>query len=39
MIETDNLLSGEKQNNEELKITSVRPKVLDEYIGQDEVKS
>lgn len=39
MIEQDNLLSGEKQNNEELKITSVRPKVLDEYIGQAEVKS
>lgn len=39
MIEEDNLLGPEKQSNEEITITSVRPKTLKEYIGQPNVKA
>jgi Holliday junction DNA helicase RuvB len=43
MIEQDNLqdsvLNPENTSNEDHNIISVRPKKLDEYIGQAEVKS
>jgi Holliday junction resolvasome RuvABC ATP-dependent DNA helicase subunit len=34
MIEEDSLVSGQIQENEEVIMTSVRPKLLSEYIGQ-----
>jgi Holliday junction resolvasome RuvABC ATP-dependent DNA helicase subunit len=34
MIEEDSLVSAEKQENEAIIMTSVRPKLLSEYIGQ-----
>ena len=39
MIEEDHLLSGKNQDNEDIKIKSVRPKLFSEYIGQEDVKS
>ena len=39
MIEEDSLVGGESQNNEDLKVASVRPNTLDEYIGQEDIKS
>lgn len=39
MIEEDSLLSGENIQDEDNSIVSVRPQALDEYIGQDDVKS
>lgn len=39
MIEEDSLVSAEKQENEAIIMTSVRPKLLSEYIGQKDVKS
>jgi Holliday junction DNA helicase RuvB len=39
MIEQDNLLSTENTSNEDSVNISVRPKILDDYIGQAEVKS
>ncbi|CAC9541560.1 Holliday junction ATP-dependent DNA helicase RuvB (EC 3.6.4.12) [uncultured Gammaproteobacteria bacterium] len=39
MIEEDSLVSGQIQENEEVIMTSVRPKLLSEYIGQRDVKS
>ena len=39
MIEEDSLVSGENQNNEDLKVTSVRPNSFADYIGQEDVKS
>ncbi|CAC9641159.1 Holliday junction ATP-dependent DNA helicase RuvB (EC 3.6.4.12) [uncultured Gammaproteobacteria bacterium] len=39
MIEEDSLVSGQIQENEEVVMTSVRPKLLSEYIGQRDVKS
>ena len=39
MIEEDRLVGGENQNNEDIKINSVRPTSFDDYIGQDDVKS
>jgi Holliday junction DNA helicase RuvB len=39
MIEEDSLVGGESQNNEDLKITSVRPSSFADYIGQEDVKS
>ena len=39
MIEEDCLLGGENQNNEDIKIKSVRPTSFDDYIGQQDVKS
>ena len=38
MIEEDNLLSSNNIAEEDKKIISVRPKVLEEYIGQSDVK-
>jgi len=39
MIEEDSLVGGESQNNEDLKVTSVRPSSFTDYIGQEDVKS
>ena len=39
MIEEDRLVGGENQNNEDLKVTSVRPNSFADYIGQEDVKS
>lgn len=39
MIEEDSLVSAETQENEDIIMTSVRPKLLSEYIGQEDVKS
>ena len=39
MIEEDSLVGGESQNNEDLKVTSVRPNSFSDYIGQEDVKS
>ena len=39
MIEEDSLVSAENQGNEAIIMTSVRPKLLNEYIGQKDVKS
>ena len=39
MIEEDSLVGGESQNNEDLKVTSVRPSSFADYIGQKDVKS
>ena len=39
MIEEDSLVGGENKNNEDLKITSVRPNSFADYIGQEDVKS
>jgi len=39
MIEEDGLVGGESQNNEDLKVTSVRPSSFADYIGQEDVKS
>ncbi|WP_416694586.1 Holliday junction branch migration DNA helicase RuvB [Candidatus Pseudothioglobus sp. Uisw_050_01] len=39
MIEEDSLVGGEDQNNEDLKVTSVRPNSFADYIGQEDVKS
>ena len=39
MIEEDTLVGGENQNNEDLKVTSVRPNSFADYIGQEDVKS
>ena len=39
MIEGDSLVGGENQNNEDLKVTSVRPNSFADYIGQEDVKS
>lgn len=39
MIEEDSLVSGQDQGNEDIVMTSVRPDSLNEYIGQDDVKS
>ena len=39
MIEEDSLVGGENQNNEDLKVTSVRPSSFADYIGQEDVKS
>ncbi len=39
MIEEDSLISAEKQENEVIIMTSVRPNLLNEYIGQEDVKS
>ena len=39
MIEEDSLVGGESQNNEDLKVTSVRPSSFADYIGQEDVKS
>ncbi len=39
MIEEDSLLSTQDQGGEDVIMTSVRPDSLDEYIGQDDVKS
>ncbi|VVH51012.1 Holliday junction DNA helicase RuvB [uncultured Gammaproteobacteria bacterium] len=39
MIEEDSLVSAESQENETIIMTSVRPKLLNEYIGQKDVKS
>lgn len=39
MIEEDSLVSAETQENEVIIMTSVRPKLLNEYIGQEDVKS
>jgi Holliday junction DNA helicase RuvB len=39
MIEEDSLVGGENQNNEDLKVTSVRPNTFADYIGQEDVKS
>ncbi|OIR24319.1 Holliday junction branch migration DNA helicase RuvB [Bathymodiolus thermophilus thioautotrophic gill symbiont] len=39
MIEEDSLVSGQIQENEEVVMTSVRPELLSEYIGQRDVKS
>ena len=39
MIEEDSLVGGESQNNEDLKVASVRPNTFDEYIGQEDIKS
>lgn len=39
MIEEDSLVSAEAQENEDIIMTSVRPKLLSEYIGQEDVKS
>lgn len=38
MIE-DSLVSAKAQENEDIAMTSVRPKLLSEYIGQEDVKS
>jgi Holliday junction DNA helicase RuvB len=38
MIEEDSLVGGENQNNEDLKVTSVRPESFEEFIGQEDVK-
>ena len=38
MIEEDRLVGGENQNNEDIKINSVRPTSFDDFIGQDDVK-
>lgn len=35
----DSLVGGESQNNEDLKVTSVRPSSFADYIGQEDVKS
>jgi Holliday junction DNA helicase RuvB len=39
MIEEDSLVGGDNQNNEDLKVTSVRPNSFADYIGQEDVKS
>ena len=39
MIEEDSLVGGESQNNEDLKVTSVRPNTFADYIGQEDVKT
>ena len=39
MIEQDSLVGGQGQGNEDIVMTSVRPDSLNEYIGQDDVKS
>ncbi len=39
MIEEDSLVSGKDQGKEDIVMTSVRPDSLNEYIGQDDVKS
>ena len=39
MIEQDSLVSAQDQDNEDIVMTSVRPRSLSEYIGQDDVKS
>ncbi|CAC9499997.1 Holliday junction DNA helicase RuvB [uncultured Gammaproteobacteria bacterium] len=39
MIEEDSLVSAESQESETIIMTSVRPKLLNEYIGQKDVKS
>ena len=39
MIEEDSLVSGKGQGKEDIVMTSVRPDSLNEYIGQDDVKS
>ena len=39
MIEEDSLVGGESQNNEDLKVASVRLNTFDEYIGQEDIKS
>jgi Holliday junction DNA helicase RuvB len=38
MIEEDRLVGGENQNNEDIKINSVRPTSFEDYIGQVDVK-
>ena len=39
MIEEDSLVGGENQNNEDIKVSSVRPVSFKEFIGQEDVKS
>ncbi|SMM99031.1 Holliday junction DNA helicase RuvB [uncultured Candidatus Thioglobus sp.] len=39
MIEEDSLVAGQDQGNEDIVMTSVRPTLLSEYIGQEDVKS
>ncbi len=39
MIEEDSLVSSQPSANEEVVMSSVRPKVLDDYIGQRDVKA
>ncbi|SMN11791.1 Holliday junction DNA helicase RuvB [uncultured Candidatus Thioglobus sp.] len=39
MIEEDSLVTGQNQGNEDIVMTSVRPSLLSEYIGQKDVKS
>ncbi len=39
MIEEDSLLSTQNQGNEDIVMTSIRPDSLNEYIGQNDVKS
>jgi len=39
MIEEDSLVGGENQNNEDIKVSSVRPVSFEEFIGQEDVKS
>ncbi len=39
MIEEDSLVSATAQENEDIVMTSVRPTLLSEYIGQEDVKS
>jgi Holliday junction DNA helicase RuvB len=38
MIEEDSLVGGENQNNEDLKVSSVRPESFEEFIGQEDIK-
>ena len=38
MIEEDSLVGGENQNNEDIKVSSVRPTSFEEFIGQEDVK-
>ena len=38
MIEEDGLVGGENQNNEDLKVSSVRPESFEEFIGQEDIK-
>ncbi len=39
MIEEDSLVYGQEQDNEDIAMVSVRPTLLKEYIGQEDVKS
>jgi Holliday junction DNA helicase RuvB len=39
MIEEDSLVGGENQNNEDIKVSSVRRVSFEEFIGQEDVKS